>query len=166
VATAAAKVWLIFMFLAPYRHFEVTLGQCELRMFVPHAIKQKVIFYRRNVCDGQRQPACSRLVHGTLPGYAGRMVLILRPRTDVAMLDAYQVMSGDATVGVIHFATVPPGPGLWMWSITNFHVHPIERGPGNGLAATREEAMRDFAERWRCWLEWAALQVVRVPSEE
>jgi hypothetical protein len=51
---------------------------------------------------------------------------------------------------------VPTGDkqGWWHWSITGFFVSPEDLGPSAG----QEEAMADFASRWRLWLDWAGLR--------
>jgi hypothetical protein len=72
------------------------------------------------------------------------------------MTAALTPTSGEATVGVIHRAHGAPS-AFWLWSITHFHVHPMQLGPGHGSADTLEEAMRQFAKRWRRWLAWAEL---------
>jgi hypothetical protein len=85
------------------------------------------------------------------------MPLYLRKRTDSDLPDSYAVWSGGAIVGLIT-RTTGGGEAYWIWSITGFHVHPRELGPGSGMAPTRDEAMADFATRWRGWLAWAELQ--------
>jgi hypothetical protein len=63
-----------------------------------------------------------------------------------------------AVVGTL--MRVPSGEKLngWHWSITGFHVSPADLGPGAGMSPSQEEAMADFAKRWRTWLEWAGLR--------
>jgi hypothetical protein len=55
---------------------------------------------------------------------------------------------------------VPSGEkqGWWHWSITGFFVSPEDLGPGAGMAESRDQAMEDFASRWRLWLDWAGLR--------
>ena len=57
---------------------------------------------------------------------------------------------------------VPQGEkaGGWHWSITGFFVAPDELGPSAGMSPSQEEAMADFAKRWRLWLEWAGLREI------
>jgi hypothetical protein len=61
---------------------------------------------------------------------------------------------------------VPSGEkqGWWHWSITGFFVSPEDLGPGAGMAESRDQAMEDFASRWRLWLDWAGLRE-REPEE-
>ena len=89
--------------------------------------------------------------------YLSLMVLILRNVAHDNGPVRHLIMSGSACVGTL--TEVPSGPkkGWWHWSITGFHVQPLDLGPGTGMASSREEAMRDFAQRWRQWLAWAGL---------
>ena len=86
------------------------------------------------------------------------MVLILRRSSREDGVVRHLITSGGARVGTL--TRVPSGPkkGWWHWSITGFHVEPLDLGPGAGMAETRERAMHDFAARWRLWLAWAELR--------
>jgi hypothetical protein len=55
---------------------------------------------------------------------------------------------------------VPNGEkaGWCHWSITGFHVSPTDLGPSAGISPSCEQAVEDFAARWRLWLEWAGLR--------
>jgi hypothetical protein len=55
---------------------------------------------------------------------------------------------------------VPSGEkaGWWHWSITGIHVSPTDLGPSTGMSPSQEEAIKDFATRWRLWLDWAGLR--------
>jgi hypothetical protein len=85
------------------------------------------------------------------------MVLILRKLNRDDGIVRHLITSGGACVGTL--TQVPSGPkrGWWHWSITGFHVQPLDLGPGAGMAETRERAMEEFAARWRLWLAWAEL---------
>jgi hypothetical protein len=87
------------------------------------------------------------------------MTLILKRRDDMPGREWFHVLSGQATVGVISRVPMSNGGG-WHWSITGFHIHPVERGVGAGNAPTLEEAQAQFASTWRSWLAWAGLQEV------
>jgi hypothetical protein len=87
-----------------------------------------------------------------------KMPLILKRSDHMDPGDRFRVYSGKAVVGML--MRVPSGEkaGWWHWSITGFHVSPADLGPSAGLAPSQEEAMADFATRWRLWLEWAGLR--------
>jgi hypothetical protein len=95
--------------------------------------------------------------------------LILKRNEATADPDRFLVYSGKAVVGTL--MRVPSGEklGWWHWSITGFHVSLANLGPSAGMSPSQEEAMADFARRWRTWLEWAGLreredeQRVRLP---
>jgi len=72
--------------------------------------------------------------------------------------DRFIVYSGKAIVDTL--MRVPSGEkqGWWHWSITGFHVSPSDLGPSAGMSPSREEAMEEFAARWRLWLDWAGLR--------
>jgi hypothetical protein len=44
------------------------------------------------------------------------------------------------------------------------YVSPTDLGPSSGFAPSQEEAMADFAKRWRIWLDWAGLREI-APEE-
>jgi hypothetical protein len=86
--------------------------------------------------------------------------LVLRRNDRSAADDRFFVYSGKAVFGTL--MRVPSGEKLnwWHWSITGFYVSPTDLGPSSGLAPSQEEAMADFAERWRVWLDWAGLREI------
>jgi hypothetical protein len=48
---------------------------------------------------------------------------------------------------------------LVAWSITGFHVVSLaDLRPSAGMSPSQEEAMADFAARWRLWLNWSGLR--------
>jgi hypothetical protein len=44
------------------------------------------------------------------------------------------------------------------------YVSATDLGPSSGFAPSQEEAMADFAKRWRIWLDWAGLREI-APEE-
>jgi hypothetical protein len=82
------------------------------------------------------------------------MPLILKRNDRTPDPDRFVVYSGKAVVGTLM------GIPWWHWSITGFHVSPEDLGPSSGLAPSQEEAMADFAKRWRAWLDWAGLREI------
>ena len=72
--------------------------------------------------------------------------------------DRFLVTSGKAVVGTLMRVPGREKQGWWHWSIAGFHAAPTELGPGAGMAPSREQAMEDFASRWRSWLDWAGLR--------
>jgi hypothetical protein len=94
------------------------------------------------------------------------MPLILKRNDnhEPAITDRFLAYSARAVVGTLMRVTSGEKQGWWHWSITGFHVSPIDLGPGAGMAETREEAMEEFAARWRLWLDWAGLRE-REPEE-
>jgi hypothetical protein len=89
---------------------------------------------------------------------------MLRPNHATADKDRFLVCSGRAVVGVLTRNQSGAKAGAWHWSITGFHVSPADLGPGAGMAATREEAMTQFATCWRTWPSWAGLKEIE-PGE-
>jgi hypothetical protein len=77
-------------------------------------------------------------------------MLKLRSRPDYP--NSYLVMTAWATAGVISYI---PHQHTWYWSITAFNVcaHPPFKGMQTS-AATREEAMKNFAVEWRRWVAY------------
>jgi hypothetical protein len=77
------------------------------------------------------------------------MPLILKRNDHSDQGDRFRVYSGKAVVGML--MRVPSGEkaGWWHWSITGFHVSPTDLGPSAGMSPSQEEAMTDFASRWR-----------------
>jgi hypothetical protein len=51
--------------------------------------------------------------------------------------------------------------GWWHLSIAGFHISPADLAPKRGISPSPEEAMADFADRWRKWLDWAGLRESR-----
>jgi hypothetical protein len=84
-------------------------------------------------------------------------MLRLRLRPSESETDSFDVVSGQASVGLIKKA--PLGDN-WLWSITGFYASPRELGPSWGAAESQEDALRAFADRWRSWLEWAGLREI------
>jgi hypothetical protein len=86
------------------------------------------------------------------------MPLILESNDHLDANDRFRVLSGRAVVGML--MRVPNGEkaGWWHWSITGFFVSPTDLGPSAGMSQSQEEAMADFATRWRLWLDWAGLR--------
>jgi hypothetical protein len=84
--------------------------------------------------------------------------LILKRNDHADQGDRFRVYSGKAIVGML--MRVPSGEkqGWWYWSITGFFVSPEDLGPSAGMSPSQEEAMADFATRWRLWLDGAGLQ--------
>ncbi len=84
--------------------------------------------------------------------------LILERNDHLDAGDRFRVVSGKAVVGML--MRVPSGEkaGWWHWSITSIFVSPEDFGPSAGMSPSRQEAMADFAKRWRLWLEWAGLR--------
>src|SRR5215207_2959573 len=78
--------------------------------------------------------------------------------------DRFLVYSGKAVVGTLMRVPTGEKQGWWHWSITGFHVSPSDLGPSAGMAETREQAMQEFASRWRAWLDWAGLREI-TPEE-
>jgi hypothetical protein len=77
------------------------------------------------------------------------MPLVLKRNDQLDANDRFRVLSGKAVVGVL--MRVPSGEkaGWWHWSITGFFVSPEDLGPSAGMSPSQEEAMADFAKRWR-----------------
>src|SRR5262245_4805782 len=69
--------------------------------------------------------------------------------------DDFDVLADGAVVGRIFKANAAPVGSPWMWTLAFGHHE--DRTPTHGYAATREAAMRAFAESWRresaaiCW---------------
>jgi hypothetical protein len=81
-------------------------------------------------------------------------MLRLRHRHDDYGVDAFDVVSAHASVGIIKKA---PLGDHWIWIITAFYTSPKDRGPSWGSAETRDDALEAFTERWRAWCDWAGL---------
>jgi hypothetical protein len=81
-------------------------------------------------------------------------MLRLRHRHDDYGVDAFDVVSAHASVGIIKKA---PLGDHWIWIFTAFDTSPKDRGPSWGSADTRDEALDAFTERWRDWCAWAGL---------
>ena len=56
---------------------------------------------------------------------------------------------------------VPNGEKRGMLALvhhTGFHISRTDLRPSAGMSPSQEEAMTDFAKRWRLWLDWAGLR--------
>jgi hypothetical protein len=92
------------------------------------------------------------------------MPLILQRNDQLEANDRFRVLSGKAVVGVLMRLPQGEKAGWWHWLITGFFVSPEDLGHATGMSPSQEEAMADFAKRWRLWLEWAGLREIE-PQE-
>jgi hypothetical protein len=61
--------------------------------------------------------------------------------------DDYDVLADGVVVGrILKVNAAPAMP--WMWTLESFGHHE-DRTPTHGYAATREDAMAEFAKGWR-----------------